>query len=120
MSPPEAEAQTSNSTLVAADGWQPMVNTDIKLGNVVLSHPRANHYPAYKTTKMIDFGNSEFAIHLRDQDSKRANNKARSYLQIGTPGSRPPVRNHALATYRTKRTDTSIHRNNSDPLRKDT
>lgn len=38
------------------DGWRPVISPDIKLANVVLSAADDESYPAYKTVKMIDFG----------------------------------------------------------------
>lgn len=41
---------------VIKQGWDPIINPDIKLANVVLGPAQDDHYPAYKTVKMIDFG----------------------------------------------------------------
>ena len=41
---------------IPARGWEPIINPDIKLANVVLGDALPNWYPAYKTPQMIDFG----------------------------------------------------------------
>ncbi|KAF1917545.1 kinase-like domain-containing protein [Ampelomyces quisqualis] len=92
--PTEAESRLGNGALIPSPGWRPLVNTDIKLGNVVFSHAQKDHYPAYKTTKMIDFGNTGYAGRFRDERSKReataVPGKYGPFFHIGTPGIRPP------------------------------
>jgi hypothetical protein len=38
------------------DKWRPIISPDIKLANIVLGAADEVCYPAYKTAKMIDFG----------------------------------------------------------------
>jgi hypothetical protein len=96
--PTVATSTTKNASLPKAPGWKPIVNTDIKLANVVLGNPQPNRYPAYKTPKMIDFGlafdNNKYhygkSKELRPEF--QTNPAATLYKEIGTPGCRPPVR----------------------------
>jgi serine/threonine protein kinase len=90
--PTDAQRGILNNALPTRAAWQPMVNTDIKLENVVLGNARADYYPSYKTLKMIDFG-------LAFNDDRYANMAAKKlpvtgavqYRHIGTTGWRPPV-----------------------------
>lgn len=64
--------------------WRSIINTDIKLENVVLC-PAINKYPAYPVAKMMDFGLCTRARHPTEK------------IKIiekpgGTPGFEPPVR----------------------------
>jgi hypothetical protein len=96
--PTEAMSTIKNTALPKAPEWRPIVNTDIKLPNVVLGNPQPNRYPAYKTLKMIDFGLAFDDNRYRYGRSKelppelQRNPAATLYKEIGTSGSRPPVR----------------------------
>jgi serine/threonine protein kinase len=70
--------------------WNPIIHTDIKLGNVVLSE--ASFYPHYKTPVLIDFGLAYNDARYGNREAKKVPgaNPAR-FRGIGTPGSRPPV-----------------------------
>lgn len=85
-----------NSDLITAPRWQPYVNTDIKLANVVLGAAKHNWYPAYKTPLMIDFGNTNPATTYPDRNSKKETLRPVTYREIGTPNDRPPVSNTAV------------------------
>lgn len=83
--PDEVSAKIKDPAIqaqAAADGWTPIVNTDIKLENIVLTEPGTT-FPAYKTPKMIDFGNSFDHGTVVDRRTRERG--------VGTPGWRPPV-----------------------------
>ena len=84
--PNEASAKVKDPALrvqARIDGWRPIVNTDIKMANVVLTDPGAT-FPAYKTPKMIDFGNCFDTDTVVERHTRERG--------VGTPGWRPPVR----------------------------
>lgn len=95
--PLEANRGIPNAHLPTAPHWQPYVNTDIKLPNVVLGHS-TNWYPAYKTPLMIDFGNATPTTTFPNRNSKKLQGPTRpvTYKEIGTPGERAPVSNTML------------------------
>jgi serine/threonine protein kinase len=81
---PTHNNKTVNIALPTVDGWRPIVNPDIKLGNVVLGQALPEHYPAYKIAKMIDFGLAFNDNRYNTAASKRAQ-------RIGTEGLCPPA-----------------------------
>jgi hypothetical protein len=85
----------SNAQLPYAPRWQPYVNTDIKLANVVIGLA-TDWYPAYKTPLMIDFRLTCLATRYRDRDSKNDILIPVRYGEIGTRGDRRPVSNIAV------------------------
>ena len=89
--PPDHQRDLPNAVLPRVPGWQSIVNTDIKLGNVVLGHAQDGYYPAYKTPKMIDFGLAFDDNRYPDRNSKKRSGRPVRYRQIGTRGSVPPV-----------------------------
>jgi hypothetical protein len=88
-----------NAQLPQAPRWQPYVNTDIKLANVVIG-PATDWYPAYKTPLMIDFGHTYLATKFETRDSKKLTQRPLVWRGIGTPGDRPPVNNTAVLMLR--------------------
>lgn len=74
--PTKADSKTLDNNLAIRPGFQSIVNTDIKLMNVGLSHPQPTHYPAYKTAKMIDFGIAELTTKWPDKNSKHINGRS--------------------------------------------
>ncbi|CBX97204.1 hypothetical protein LEMA_P103350.1 [Plenodomus lingam JN3] len=78
--------------ILPLEGWNPIVNPDIKPRNVVLGKPRPDYYPGYKCAKMIDFG-----ICWDDERSSLSGNKR----GFGTRGYQPPVRQVALSIGKT-------------------
>ncbi|KAF2821498.1 hypothetical protein CC86DRAFT_105068 [Ophiobolus disseminans] len=88
--PTDLERNTPNSHLLTVVGWRPIVNTDIKLGNIVLGHTQPGHYPAYKTPKMTDFGLAFDNNKFWNRETKKSHNRPVWYYHIGTQGSRPP------------------------------
>ncbi|KAH7408704.1 kinase-like domain-containing protein [Phaeosphaeria sp. MPI-PUGE-AT-0046c] len=89
--PPPHLRTLQNSALLMYTGWGSLVNTDIKLANVVLGQSRPDFYPAYKTAQMIDFGLVVPETSYIDREAKKRNGR---YREIGTPGSRPPEQFH--------------------------
>lgn len=69
---------------IPTEGWKAVINPDIKLSNVVLGEARSDHYPAYKTAKMIDFSQAfEEGPGKHDSSDTKA--------PLGTKGFWPPV-----------------------------
>lgn len=90
--PSKEDSTQENHDLPKKDGWVGIVNTDIKLDNVVLNHSQPDHYPAYKTAQVVDFGIARLETHLAKDGFKRHNGeKVGPYIGFGTPGSQPPV-----------------------------
>lgn len=88
--PKESEANMDNASFRSKyknPTWRSIINTDIKLENVVLSQP-IERYPAYPVAKMMDFG-----ICVRSQNPKE---KIKFTEKAGgTAGLEPPVRTHS-------------------------
>lgn len=90
--PPLADSTLMNHHLPRREGWESLVNTDIKLGNVVLNHSQTDYYPAYKTVQLIDFGCTKPESFREDPLTKREGGRSDGeFLHIATDGCRPPV-----------------------------
>jgi hypothetical protein len=90
--PPQEESTRRNNQLLRRDGWEVVVNTDIKLGNIVLGHSQRDHYPAYKTVQLIDFGiaipEGRYTYIPSNEDDDESDGAC---IARGTEGCRPPV-----------------------------
>ncbi|KAF2657262.1 kinase-like protein [Lophiostoma macrostomum CBS 122681] len=76
--------------------WDSMVHNDIKPMNVVLGNSTTK-YPAFKTAKLIDFGNCS-----QSWTQTRGN-----MIENGTPGYRPPEQHHVENAHTGK--DIDVH-----------
>jgi hypothetical protein len=75
--------EIKNSELDMKPGWRPIINSDIKPGNVVLGKAHEGYYPAFKVAKMIDYGLA--------WDDGRFTIAAHKTRAIGRHGFNPPV-----------------------------
>lgn len=64
---------------VQQPGWVPIINPDIKLGNVVLGDAQ-QRYPTCRTAKVIDFGHAQRCQKVTDKSK-----------MMGTCNLCPPV-----------------------------
>ncbi|PSN73839.1 kinase-like protein [Corynespora cassiicola Philippines] len=79
--PDEMEKTIKNDKIQIDEDWEPLMNPDIKLMNVVLSDP-GTIFPAYLTPKMLDFG----LIKTQEVNWSRESRER----GVGTPYIRPP------------------------------
>jgi serine/threonine protein kinase len=92
LDPAPEDKMLENWHLPRREGnWNPIIHTDLKLGNVVLSEA-GDFYPHYKTPVIIDFGLAFNNGQYFNRDAKKVpGTKPVQFMRIGTPGSRPPV-----------------------------